>query len=203
MSAREEGSVSEWIRRMKAGDAEAENQICQRFFAQITALARKRLAGASRRVTDEEDVAISVFHCLHRGIEAGRFADLKDRFDLWRLLATITLHKAVDQRRRDEADKRGAYVRGDSCLAPQVGDEPGGFDALPGDDLPPEFDAQFEEQLGRLLDRLKDDTFRRVVTLRLEGYTNAEIAEKLGVTESTVERKLRIVREKWQRETEP
>jgi DNA-directed RNA polymerase specialized sigma24 family protein len=33
---------------------------------------------------------------------------------------------------------------------------------------------------------------------KLEGYENREIARQLGISLSSVERKLRVVREKWQ-----
>ena len=36
-----------------------------------------------------------------------------------------------------------------------------------------------------------------VARLKLEGYTNKEIADHLGVVESTVERKLRLIHNQW------
>ncbi len=42
---------------------------------------------------------------------------------------------------------------------------------------------------------------QNVYTLDLKGYSNEEIAEKLGCVPRTVERKLERIRSKWQRES--
>ena len=42
-----------------------------------------------------------------------------------------------------------------------------------------------------------DDELQTVARLKLEGHTNAEIAEKLDVVERTVERKLKRIRNRW------
>jgi FixJ family two-component response regulator len=68
------------------------------------------------------------------------------------------------------------------------------------------FRAAQEDRFARLDDR--DDlwqlllmlTERKVALLRMEGYANKEITEKLGIALSSVERKLRVVREVWAEE---
>ena len=42
-----------------------------------------------------------------------------------------------------------------------------------------------------------DPVLRRVALLKLEGYTNPEIATELGITARTVERKLDRIRARW------
>jgi DNA-directed RNA polymerase specialized sigma24 family protein len=44
------------------------------------------------------------------------------------------------------------------------------------------------------MERLGEPRLRSVATLKLEGYTNDEIAERLGCVTSTVERKLAVIR---------
>jgi DNA-directed RNA polymerase specialized sigma24 family protein len=39
-----------------------------------------------------------------------------------------------------------------------------------------------------------------MVLYKLEGYTNREIAEKLGRSRPTIERRLRLIREIWREE---
>jgi DNA-directed RNA polymerase specialized sigma24 family protein len=51
-----------------------------------------------------------------------------------------------------------------------------------------------------MLDALADDTLKQIATLKLEGYTNEEIAGRLGCVPRTVERKLERIREKWSQE---
>jgi DNA-directed RNA polymerase specialized sigma24 family protein len=114
----------------------------------------------------------------------------------------ITRQKAFDQLRWSGRQKRGGgQVRGDSVFFP-AGEEgrPLGFDQIAGSDPTPEFLAVLNEEHERLLDLLLDDTLRKVAIWRMEGYTNSEMAEELGVSPGTVERKLRLIRSKWERE---
>jgi DNA-directed RNA polymerase specialized sigma24 family protein len=59
------------------------------------------------------------------------------------------------------------------------------------------------EEYERLLDRLDDDVLRSVAVWKLEGYTNKEVAAKLGRAPATVERKLRLIRDTWEKEVAP
>jgi DNA-directed RNA polymerase specialized sigma24 family protein len=69
----------------------------------------------------------------------------------------------------------------------------GPFDPNPS----PEFAAQAAEEFRRLLGLLGDDSLREVAIRKMEGYTNKQIAERLGCIEQTVERKLRSIRQVW------
>lgn len=77
-----------------------------------------------------------------------------------------------------------------------------GIDKIVGEEPTPEFAEQVIEQCDELLSRLGDDGSLRTVAIRkLEGFTNAEIAEELRLNERTIERKLRIIREALGHET--
>ena len=84
-------SVTWWIQSLKEGDEQAAQELWQRYFQRMAALARQRLGENSRRVQDEHDIAISVFKSLCEGAGRGDLAGLGGRDDLWRLLATITV----------------------------------------------------------------------------------------------------------------
>ncbi len=43
---------------------------------------------------------------------------------------------------------------------------------------------------------------KEVAMSKVQGYTNEEIAQRLGCSLSTIERKLRLIREIWSRESE-
>lgn len=49
--------------------------------------------------------------------------------------------------------------------------------------------------------QLEDTTLRSVATWKLEGYTDAEIAARLGCVTRTVERKLARIRSIWAADT--
>jgi DNA-directed RNA polymerase specialized sigma24 family protein len=67
----------------------------------------------------------------------------------------------------------------------------------------PAFAAGVTEQYQQLLARLGDAEFIRVASLKMEGYTNEEIARQLDCTTRTVERRLRIIRGLWEKEDDP
>lgn len=197
----EDGSVTNWINRLKAGDPEAAHRLWESFFRRLVGLARGKLEGSPRRAADEEDVALSAFGSLCRGAEGGRFPHLLDRDGLWQLLVAITSHKAHDQRRREERQKRGGgRVLDEAALADS---DEAGLEQVLGRDPTPEFAAQFAEEFERLLASLDDPTLRAVALAKLDGFTNEEIADRLGCAPRTVERKLQVIRSLWSPEGPP
>ena len=72
-------------------------------------LARTRLRAARLKDAggDEEDAALSAFESLYAGLANGKFPQLNDRDDLWRLLVVITSRKVLLQARRQLRQKRG------------------------------------------------------------------------------------------------
>ncbi len=78
------------------------------------------MGNAARRIADEEDVAINVFHSLCVGAREGKFDQLSNRNDLWKLLIAMAGNKASEQIRRQTAQKRGGPdLRGNSAVAYQ------------------------------------------------------------------------------------
>jgi DNA-directed RNA polymerase specialized sigma24 family protein len=55
------------------------------------------------------------------------------------------------------------------------------------------------EECRRLFDTLPDESLRQVAALRLDGYTDREIAARLNCGLSTIERRLRTIRTVWTR----
>ncbi|MBI3465417.1 MAG: sigma-70 family RNA polymerase sigma factor [Planctomycetes bacterium] len=194
-----DGSVTRLIGELKRGDADAAQAIWERYYERLVSLARGKLGNLSRRAADEEDVAASAFHSFYEAARAGRFPRLEDRHDLWKLLVTITARKALGQIKRAHTKKRGSgKVRGESVfLAVEDSVGVGGIEQVMGREPTPEFAAQVGEQFEVLLDSLADETLRRIVLLKMQGYSNSEIAEQLNCVPRTVERKLERIRDKW------
>jgi DNA-directed RNA polymerase specialized sigma24 family protein len=67
----------------------------------------------------------------------------------------------------------------------------------------PAFAAMVTDECRRLLEALGDETLRRIALLRMEGYSDAEIAAQLGCGLRTVGRKLDLIRKIWLREVAP
>jgi RNA polymerase sigma factor (sigma-70 family) len=195
-------SVTEWIGRLKAGHEDAIQKLWDRYSATLAELARKNLGDLPKTVTDEEDIAQSVFHSICRGAAAGRFADLNSRVELWWLLLAITRQKTVNHFRRETAKKRGiGRVETESALVDRAeGDRPFSMDDLISSVPSPDFLLMLEEQYQSLLAGLRDDTLRKIAVLRVEGYTVAEIAARLEISVRAVERKLHGIRVQWANE---
>jgi DNA-directed RNA polymerase specialized sigma24 family protein len=195
-----EGSVTRWLHELQAGDQAAAQELWNRYFHRLVGLARSKLRGAPRRAADEEDVALSAFDSFCRGAEQGRFPRLDDRDNLWRLLVVITERKACDLLQHEHRQKRGGgEVRGESGLADTVDfpEQGGGLEQIASQEPTPEMAAQLADECRRLLELLGDATLRSVAVWKMEGYTNAEIADKLGCVPVTVERKLHLIRDLW------
>jgi DNA-directed RNA polymerase specialized sigma24 family protein len=196
----ERGSVSHWIAQLKTGDPVAAQKLWEGYFQRLVRLARARLQGLPRCAADEEDVALSAFDSFCRGAEQGRFPQLADRDDLWQLLVLLTARKAVDLIRRERRLKRGGGAAIEASAPVDSSGQPP-VEQLVGPEPTPEFAAQVAEQCQRLLDRLDSAELREVALWKMEGWTNEEIAAKLGCVPRTVERKLRMIRAVWEQES--
>jgi DNA-directed RNA polymerase specialized sigma24 family protein len=193
------GSVTVWLEQLRSGDPAAAKALWDGYFARLVALARARLRAIPRGLGDEEDVALSAFDSFCRAAQAGRFPRLDDRDDLWQVLLVLTDRKAVNLIRHETRDRRGGG-------APHV--PTGGATAAAPDALAaavaagptPDAVAETSEACARLLGLLAGADLRAVAVWKLEGYTNAEIAGKLGRSVPTVERKLATIRAIWERE---
>ncbi len=108
----------------------------------------------------------------------------------------------VNYIRHETSQKRGGgSVRGESVfLNAATGSLAGGLDQIVADEPSPEMLAILEEQHQRLLELLADDTLREIAIGRMQGETNEEIAAGLKLSVRSVERKLNLIRESWQRE---
>ncbi len=191
-------SVTAWIGALKDGHDLASRKLWEKYFGQLVRVAARRLGSSARRIADEEDVAVSVFDSLCRGAAAGRFKQLQDRDDLWKLLSAIAGMKAADQVRRQTAKKRGGTtLRGESVFEGVGGDSIHGLGQLADAEPSPEFLAIMDEQQQAMFAALPEESQRAVATLRFEGYSNEEIANRLGMSLRTVERKLKVIREIW------
>jgi DNA-directed RNA polymerase specialized sigma24 family protein len=186
------GSITRMIGLLKSGDREAACELWGRYFQRLVELARDRLRAMPCRASDEEDVAVSVFDSFFRRAEKGQFLRLDDRDDLWQLLYVLTVRKAANLAHHEHRQRRG---RGKVAAISEL-------DHFAAEDIldhgpSPELAAQVAEECRMLLDSLEDETLKLVARWKMEGYTNAEIAVRLGCIEQTVERKLRTIRRIW------
>jgi hypothetical protein len=149
-------------------------------------------------LSDEEDVALSVFQSICRGAAEGRLKDLSNRDELWWLLLRLTKQKVTDHTRRELAEKRGGgTVRSEADFYGSPSEGFASIEFLISREPTPDFVVMLEEQQQHLLGLLRNDQLRIIAIGRIEGKTTAELAEQLALTTRSIERKLQLIRNTW------
>jgi DNA-directed RNA polymerase specialized sigma24 family protein len=204
MTADEGASITEWLGNLREGDQAAAQPLWERYFTKLVTVARTKLRRMRRTTADEdeEDAALSAFNSFCAGAALGKFPQLADRDDLWRLLVVITARKAMAQANRQGRQKRGGgrVVEEAVLFGRGLGDADGsiaGLERIAADGPTPEFAAMMAEECRRLLDALDDESLKQVAVSRMEGYNNDEIADQLGCARRTVARRLDLIRKTW------
>lgn len=182
-------SVTQWIVALKSGDDEAAEQLWDRYFERLAELAGDRMQGEG--LYDGEDVALSVFDVFCRMSKEDPEFRPANRDELWRLLAVIAVRKAGQRLKGERAQKRGGLRQRNELMS---------LDQLAGPAPPPDFAVMMADECQRLIVGLRDTALESLVALKLDGYTNEEIAAKMKCSRWTVQRRIRLIRNIWQRE---
>lgn len=191
-------AITHWIGQLQAGNHIAAQELWQHYFERLVALARKKLKGRNLAAADEEDVALSAFNSFFRGAKQGRYPQLSDRDNLWRVLVVITAHKVLHLVRDEGRQKRGGDRK--HAEAESKRDEAQALEQIAGNEPTPEFAAQVAEECRRLLNLLGSDELEAIALAKMEGFTTEEIAAKLACAPRTIERKLRLIRNIWEKQ---
>ena len=158
------GSVSVWIHEAQAGSDSAAGSLWVRYHRKMMELARLRLNGTSRRVADEEDVVVAAFQSFLRRTRGGCYPQLRSRGELWKLLATITAHKALNLIRSEKSVKRGGGRRVGEPLAEEAAHSiiEATLANLASVDPSPELLVMMADSFDHLLSDLRDDELRAI-----------------------------------------
>lgn len=195
------GSVSRLIAQLKLGHEPAASSLWDRYCRKLVRLARARLNGVSRRVADEEDVVLSAFESFLRRTKQGRYPFLCDRGELWKLLAKITAHKALNLIRSEKSQKRGAgRVISDPPATASPSFIYGVLGQLASSEPNPQLAVMMQDALSHMLACLGDEELRRIAMAKLRGRSNEEIAAEVQRSVPTIERRLRLIRQAWLQE---
>ena len=194
------GSISCWIDEIKQGDEIAAQALWDLCFPVLVNIASQRLRSIPRTAVDEEDVALSALDSFFRAAAKGRFPDLTDRESLWRLLSSITQRKAIDLIRHhfSQKDGQGKVMCTTDCkleLEAQGSQSPESVNKAAKE----HFAAMPIDDGHEALARLEDAQLKELALAKMDGYTNEEIAARLQCSVRTVERRLHLIRSKWQR----
>jgi DNA-directed RNA polymerase specialized sigma24 family protein len=192
--------ITGWIVEVKDGDEEAAAKFHRKYGPAVVAYVKKRL-DVRLPEADEEDIAQEAFKSFFSNVREERFFDLSNRNKIWAFLITLAFRKLCRRVKRERRQKRGeGIVRGESAFVGKgegsafggIGDVPDAVATL-GNEV-----IDTREGLLNLLDRKRPDgVLRKVAVLREEGYSDAEIGQRIGRSQKSVERYLRTVRQIW------
>jgi len=176
--------------RARQGDRTALGELARRYEPRLRVVARVLLGPALRPYLDSVDLVQSVHRSLLLGLRQQKF-DLAGPEQLLALALTLVRRKVARQWRRLRRQQR---------LDPGPG---GGGDlaqllaSLSSPQSDPARAAEFNDQLRQLCSNL-DDTERRLLDLRLQGYSTAEIAARLDLNPITLRVRLTRLRQRLQ-----
>lgn len=179
--------LPELIRRLRAGDPQAPDEVYALFARRLTRIAEQHLSQKIAGRLDGDDVVQSVFRTFFRRSAAGEFR-IDSSAHLWRLLVKITLLKVRAKSRHHTAGLRDAGVEagagGEPWLIEAVSREPGPLEAV-----------MLIDQIETLLHGLPP-FHCHVLDLRLQGVGPSDIASHLGVSRQTIRRALTLLQDR-------
>jgi RNA polymerase sigma-70 factor (ECF subfamily) len=172
----------------RQGDQDAAREIVDRYLDRLLTLARRRISQRLASRVDPEDIVQSVFRTFFVRIKEGQFV-FQDQDDLCKLLMRITLHKTLRQVAYHKAAKRDP-----SLETPQGEHHSEQLSALFDQEPTQEATVTFLDQLEHFLTQLRPQE-REILEMRLQGYSNEEIAKKLGIYDRKIRRVIEHVRD--------
>jgi RNA polymerase sigma-70 factor (ECF subfamily) len=174
--AHEAPSLDNLLERLAAGDAQAAEQAFLAFEPHLRMVVRRQLSPRLRAKFDSSDIVQSVWADVLRGLHRSSW-HFKDSDQLRGFLVTATRHRFIDRARR----VRRAVERESPLGLPPESDLPASGEPRASE----EFLAS--ELWGRLV-ALCPPAHLELLELRRRGVPLAEIAERIGLHESSVRR---------------
>lgn len=176
--------ATEVLRRHQQGDSQAAGELLARYARRLCHLAEGYLSQRLAGRVDGEDIVQSVFRTFFRRSARGDFR-IDSSGQLWQLLVKMTVLKAQAQGRRHTAGVRDVRLEqaldGEDWPATLAAREPGPGEAI-----------VLVDQIEAVLKGLPE-THCRVLQMRLEGHSVAEIADRLGLSRMTVYRVVNVL----------
>jgi len=168
----EEDAFRDLIRRVRAGDAQAAEELVRRYEPTIRAMVRPRLTDPRlRRQFDSGDICQSILGHFFVAASAGQF-ELDTPEQMVKLLATMTRNKVASHVRKQRAARRNPETTPQDLATTQEPVDPG----------PSPSQAAVIKELRERFRQKLSPVERQLVDLRVAGHSWAEIAAELGGT---------------------
>lgn len=199
----DEGSITRVIRQMQQGDDDGAAYLWHRFYVRLKYLVKDRLRSQLGALSDEEDVALESLGELFRGLLEGKYPSLDNREAFWRLLVTVATRNVIDEINRENRLKRGAgRVFHESAFASLDDESAALFEQIASSVEAPDVQMMITERCTQLLESLTDEHLQAIAIMKTAGSTNQEIADSLGLSLRSVERRLAEIRRCWKVEVD-
>jgi len=177
------------VERWRSGDEEAAELLYGRYIERMMRIIRGQIPQSMNARIDPEDIAQSVFRTVFRRMQNGEFT-FHDDDDVWKLLVTIALNKARNQKKRNLADRRTvqreAYLGDipvDESITKRLQAQPSISDVL-----------AFNETLELIAKRLKPED-AELLALMLQENSQQDIADILSASTRTIRRRQQSIRQ--------
>ena len=177
----------ELVKMFKAGSEAAARELFDRYCERLLKLAKRRIGQRMTSRVDPEDVIQSAFRTFFTRVRNDQFT-FEGENDLFKLLIRLTVHKTLRQIAFHQAAKRDAAMESPHGSATQEQ-----LLAVAGDEPSPEVVVTFMDLLETFLDKMPDQE-RRILELKLQGYSSEEIAQQMGLYDRKVRRVLERIR---------
>jgi RNA polymerase sigma factor (sigma-70 family) len=174
------------IHGLRTGDREVVQEFVRQYGSVLQHVAERHLPRGVRQRVGPEDVVQSACRTFLRRAQGGEF-HLDDSEGLWRLLCAITLTKAREQTRFHLRKKRSLERE-----LPLAGADSGAQIEPAAAAVSPLDAAAFADQFQKLVGTLNDEE-QQVLDLKLQDFTNDDVATRLSCSERTVRRILKRV----------
>lgn len=177
----------ELVAKYRAGSESAARELFDRYCEKLMRLSRRRIGQRMASRIDPEDAVQSAFRTFFARVKTDQFT-FNGESDLFKLLVRLTVNKTLRQIAHHRAAKRDP---GREAAQASSGDEVDLLNQITNGEPAPEMQVALIEEFERFLSLLPDFD-RKVLEMKFQGHTTAEIAEQLG----SYERKIRRVFER-------
>jgi len=173
-------TTQRWVQAFKQSDDTAIGEFWKEHQKQLKRIAARYISVPLKQRFDDQDIAQSAFRSFARQMHEQDF-EFDNRNDVANLLFAIAANKAKEKARYHLRQKRGidqeVYI---SHLANLDRTEP-----------TPDEQVAFSEILELIGDFAEDE--QKIIQLRMDGYSQKDIATQLRCSERTVRRKLKVI----------
>jgi DNA-directed RNA polymerase specialized sigma24 family protein len=205
-----DGSTTIIVNKIAAGDRIALEEFVHRYNRKMVRMADRYMRRLRTHLVtcDAEGAVNGTLAKLYRRAIDGELPCVESSIEFWKMFFSMLKDEIRGALDRDAATKRGGPGARRSRDQSRLGGnarawrEWSGLDYLPVDEvytlLAPSRDlALIRLEIEEFLQHLDDPLTRRIAVLKLQSYTNGQIAELLELNERTIERKLVAIRRRF------